>query len=234
MTLYGDGPPTDLEVVPTPKSPDGWQPYKLNDQAAVASTKGTRAICGIRRTTFLLLVIVAVLIVAGGIGGGVGGSIAVQKARNSAPDSSFVNPSLNLIQNVFKDVMLTLPVLLYSLPSSVNVTVTATAPTATQFPVTAPKLSCPQNNNTVYAAANGGKFVVTCNADAPNNDLAYFNNTSNLNDCIEHCAYYNRQGPSVPCVAAVLAPYVGDCWIKSLVGSKGPMAYWLAQECDDC
>src|SRR5580700_9452381 len=48
-----------------------------------------------------------------------------------------------------KNVVLTPPILLYSLSPGVTVTVTITAPTSAlpaQSPVTAPKLSCPMNN----------------------------------------------------------------------------------------
>ena len=43
-----------------------------------------KTICGLRRTTFGLVVVIVVLIVAGAVGGGVGGSIAVCNARKNS------------------------------------------------------------------------------------------------------------------------------------------------------
>jgi len=59
------------------------------------STPGTRqypgraaekTICGLRRTTFGLVAVIAVLIIAGAVGGGVGGSMAVKHSCKSGVD----------------------------------------------------------------------------------------------------------------------------------------------------
>jgi hypothetical protein len=43
--------------------------------------KSPPTICGVRRSTFWLAVILAIVVIAAAVGGGVGGSIAVQNAR---------------------------------------------------------------------------------------------------------------------------------------------------------
>ena len=105
----------------------------------------------------------------------------------------------------------------------------------TQSPVTAPTLECPDDNNAIYTAANGGRFTVICDENFPFNDLQMFNDTSTLNDCIEHCAYFNRLNPSIPCVGVVLAPFASDCWIKGYIGpGSSSNISWSATECTSC
>jgi hypothetical protein len=107
----------------------------------------------------------------------------------------------------------------YSSPPGVTITVTASASVPTESAVITPNLACPENNNTVYTATNGGKFAIICNENFPFNDLEKLNNTSSLNQCIEHCAYFNRLKPSIPCVGVVLTVFESLCWIKSAIGS---------------
>jgi hypothetical protein len=103
MDPYHDGlihnsPSDDPELLPGQQS----LPYvaKLQQQDVQAGepepeapAQTPRTICGIRRITFLLLVVIAILILVGAIGGGVGGSLAVQNARNSASTLGFVTSS---------------------------------------------------------------------------------------------------------------------------------------------
>lgn len=99
MDRYHDGlmynnPSTDPEVIPE-QPPLAYVPKQdqqnvFYPQSSIAPAQTDRTICGIRKITFLLLVIIVVLILAGAIGGGVGGSIAVQNARNSVSNSAFV------------------------------------------------------------------------------------------------------------------------------------------------
>jgi hypothetical protein len=115
--------------------------------------------------------------------------------------------------------------MIYSPPSSVVVEATTTVSVPalpTQSKSTAPELKCPDNNNTRYTAVNGGQqFNVVCDIDYPRNDLEHFNSTvtPNMDECIEHCAYYNKlNSPTSPCVGAVFKPFEGNCWIKRYIG----------------
>ena len=88
--LIRDSPHSALEVVPG--QPPLAYPEKQNtpydSQLWTAPAQNPKTICGIRRITFILLIIIVVLILVGAVGGGVGGSIAVQNARNSASNSA--------------------------------------------------------------------------------------------------------------------------------------------------
>jgi len=94
--LISDDPASDLEVVPEQQSTiyadKQQQEHMLYSQPIIAPAQNHRTICGIRRITFLLLVIIVVLIIVGAVGGGVGGSLAVKNAQNSALNSVFVTP----------------------------------------------------------------------------------------------------------------------------------------------
>ena len=120
----------------------------------------------------------------------------------------------------------------YSSLSSVTLTVTKSASILpTESAVTAPSLSCPDDNNTVYTATNGGKFTVLCDENFPNNDLETIYATSTLNECIEHCAYFNRLDPPIPCTGVVLSFLDSYCWIKSVLGPKSTANdSWSAME----
>lgn len=82
-----------LEVVPSTKDPaltstfyppSGYPQTDAGTWDNVSSLpqypQQPRLICGLRRTTFWLLVALAALIVVGAVGGGVGGSIAAKKS----------------------------------------------------------------------------------------------------------------------------------------------------------
>jgi hypothetical protein len=122
-----------------------------------------------------------------------------------------------------------------STPSAVTVTVTASTSTLpTQSPVTAAQLTCPDDNNTTYTAANGGQFTIVCDENFPNSDLQMIDNTLNLDDCIENCAYFNRLKPSVPCVGVVFTPSASYCWLKSYLGASSAGSDAWAAECIGC
>ena len=82
-----------LEVVPSTKdpaltttlyAPSEYPPTDTgtyyNASSLPQGSQQPRLICGLRRTTFWLLVVLATLIVVGAVGGGVGGSIAAKKS----------------------------------------------------------------------------------------------------------------------------------------------------------
>lgn len=117
--------------------------------------------------------------------------------------------------------------MVYSSPSIVTVSVTATTTSAlpTISKATAPALKCPDNNNTRYTPVNNpsSDFTIGCDIDYPFNDLEDFNSsvTLNMDDCIEQCAYFNKvNAPATPCVGAVFRPFETHCWIKRYIGTQ--------------
>lgn len=84
----GDGP-GELEVVREVNMPyfvasssSSMEYGKSSPLPVLGSETGNeRRICGLRRSTFFLSVVLVLVIVAAAIGGGVGGSIAVERAR---------------------------------------------------------------------------------------------------------------------------------------------------------
>lgn len=88
-TIVADG----LEPVPQSNYPEAVHPPPINEKGpspgpvaphrlplAFSPNAPEKRICGLRRTTFILLVLLALVIVAASVGGGVGGSRAVDGA----------------------------------------------------------------------------------------------------------------------------------------------------------
>lgn len=59
---------------------------KNSRQQDRVSASESRYICGLRTTTFWLLIVLLVVILAAGIGGGVGGALAHNQSHNSAKE----------------------------------------------------------------------------------------------------------------------------------------------------
>lgn len=105
MNRYSGQEPSDWGVASSPPqsghaywSPSQGSGYSYDKPAAYPSGAGAQGdylsrlepvdrddsprICGLKRWIFWLLVVLAVLIIAGAIGGGVGGSLAANKSSN--------------------------------------------------------------------------------------------------------------------------------------------------------
>ena len=70
-----------LEVVPNENLPQVVPGYKMNGMEPVPVDSGRgKTIFGLRRTTFILAALLALVIIGAAVGGGVGGSKAVSQA----------------------------------------------------------------------------------------------------------------------------------------------------------
>lgn len=63
-------------------------PYYAVEDVQPSATPKPR-VCGLRRPTFVLLLVIAFVVIAASVGGGVGGSLAVQNARSAPKYLSF-------------------------------------------------------------------------------------------------------------------------------------------------
>ncbi|KAI0521430.1 hypothetical protein F5B22DRAFT_596797 [Xylaria bambusicola] len=176
-------------------------------------------VCGVRRTTFLLSVALAVVIIVAAVGGGVGGSIAVNNAKSAC--NSHVAPDSNVA----------------AATTTVTATVTATgSPSSTTGIIVVPtgmvKLDCPGGLDNDMAITLGDKswtFKPTCDVDYSGGDfgavIAY-----SFHDCLQACAAHNSFSGKDECTAITYrtdqTKYIpsnyGNCWLKR---GDNPTAY---------
>ncbi|KAI1365627.1 hypothetical protein F5Y08DRAFT_303675 [Xylaria arbuscula] len=201
-------PSPGLELAPHPTKPWSQAPYYTP-----APTEHT--ICGVRRTTFLLSVALAVTIIAAAVGGGVGGSIAVQQAKSACISNSTSTSAPEANQAIST--------------TTITATVTTTAsPSSTTGPLVVPtgnvKLDCPGLNDDIAITLGDSSwiFTPTCDVDYHGNDfgavVAY-----SLEDCLRACAAHNSFSGEDECTTITFRTnqtyYIpsnyGNCWLKS-------------------
>lgn len=175
-------------------------------------------ICGLRKSRFWILVVVAVVVVIAAVGGGIGGALAsassnkgsnAKTADTSQPDgvnallSSFTSPSSSAAAAAAASSSLSLtasigPSLLSSTTSTPTmepkISVTATTivgPTSTIV------RDCPSSNDTLYDVTLGNtkmSFRKECGISIVGtgvNQNAVVKVVSSLDECIDLCAAYN-------------------------------------------
>lgn len=182
----------------TEKKPAG-DAYAYQDIAS-----SNRHICGLRRKTFwIVLAVVAVVVIGAAVGGGVGGALSNRSSASASASASASSSS---------GVSSTAPT--PTEPSSVSVTTTTlVGPTQTLL------RDCPSSDNTLYEVSFGAdqfEFRKMCSIKlAGNGDNVVSVKTANLDDCINRCANYNNEnrteiasGSSGVCNAV--------CWRHSL------------------
>ncbi|CZR61210.1 uncharacterized protein PAC_11106 [Phialocephala subalpina] len=207
--------------LPAP-SYDGSYGYQDQGQAPVKE----KSICGLRTTTFFLVLALILVILAAGIGGGVGGTMAVNNAKNSAKAS---NSTITTITT-------TITAIAASTTSGSASSTSSSAAASSTARVTVPTngtiaLSCPSLNNANLAVSltTTSTFTVTCGRDfvAINHvtDILAITVYS-IDDCAKACASYNRNLGSVGCVAATFNADLsqvplnfGTCWLKNGTGT---------------
>ncbi|KAI1075655.1 hypothetical protein F5B20DRAFT_558911 [Whalleya microplaca] len=204
-----------LEVAPNqpPLPPPTWdQPQ--TPQPLIPQPQ-ERTICGLRRTTFILLVALIVVIIAAAVGGGVGGSLAVQNARKSAASCASASGVNTVV-------------------STVTATAAATATgtgTATSDGLTVPtgvlKTDCPNldSNQVISLGTKSWTFAATCGTDYVGNDFGAVIVYS-FRDCLQACAAHNHFSGENSCTAATfranqteqIPKNYGNCWLKNGTG----------------
>ncbi|KAF2472336.1 uncharacterized protein BDR25DRAFT_302578 [Lindgomyces ingoldianus] len=189
--------------------------YDPDNNLPPYSQEKPRRICGAERRTFwIVLAIIAVLITAAAVGGGVGG--VVSKNKSSTPSSAqTTTPSLSSTSQISTGS--TTPT---STSTDIRSTTTLIGPTRTLA------RDCPSANNSIYDISYGSSSTMSwrklCNMNfrsvkrtPANPDNVVNTGTKSLNDCINLCASWDqtnqtliKSGKAFVCNAV--------CWINTL------------------
>ncbi|KAI0130291.1 hypothetical protein BJ170DRAFT_593803 [Xylariales sp. AK1849] len=185
--------------------------------------KPNEKLCGLARTTLILLVILAIVIIGAAVGGGVGGSLAVQNAKSQASNTG---------------VMLTSSLSTGVATPTTTLTDTSSAPstTATSF-VSVPTdnvsldLDCPNIGGTkrqITLGSDTWTFDMQCGVDYVGAGVDIIVITAySLDDCLKSCASFNMYAKSNERVgiefradlSAQVAVNYGNCWAKNSSGT---------------
>ncbi|KAL7911599.1 hypothetical protein GGI35DRAFT_294339 [Trichoderma velutinum] len=196
-------------VTPVASAPKQEGPYVVSAGAAIQEGQGGQGgqggrICGLRRTTFWLSIVLVVVIIAAAVGGGVGGSIAVQNARAAKQG-----------------------------PSSAAATTSSSSSAALPTTTDALPLDCPTIDGTttnLMVQSTSYPFKVDCSQDIRGGNLvtiiAYY-----FSDCMRACVGYNGDSTSTALLCKAvefnsnltyeLQNNVGNCWLKSSSTTTG-------------
>ncbi|KAF2626043.1 hypothetical protein BU25DRAFT_412281 [Macroventuria anomochaeta] len=204
---------SDLEVV-APSANDTYKyPYKspepipaysntASDTNKIAYESATyerptpARICGLRNRTFWIVVIAAIVVVAGAVGGGIGGALASRSSSNSKSSNS--NSNVEAPQSSAQSSSTTQTPTSSTPTSSTQIISTSTIVGPTNSPEPTLLRDCPSSNNSIYSVTYGStsyQFRKICN-----NAYLNVNGVSaqvqgvvkSLDDCIDRCAIYNR------------------------------------------
>jgi hypothetical protein len=177
--------------------------YGPNSNAMVHGQDQSRMICGLRKRTFWIIAIVALIILVAVIGGGVGGALALKKSDTkaeatqgtvSAGGTTTTAASIS-ISNAASASASNSASLSTPTPSPTSIqsfsTTTIVGATATIL------RDCPSSNNSLYTVNSSGmtqQFRKVCNAifvNAVGSDAMVMLPFATLNDCIAQCARFN-------------------------------------------
>lgn len=238
-------PESGLEVVPE-SSPYFQKSASLSPYGGAPNSAGQgkeeRKFCGLRRTTFILFVLLVLVTVIAAIGGGVGGSLAVKNAYDRGRvdaaaqldgDSSSSSPSPSSSSSPGSD---------SDSDSNSDPAEDGTSadpvtsgegfldlpPTIGRVPVDCPNLDA--TTHKVTPQSKTYTFKTTCGGDSDPgegdlNILAFL--SYRLSDCLRACASFNERGnaPNTTCRGVHFhanLQYVddkgGNCWLKKSVG----------------
>ena len=195
------GEHSDLEVVPPSENIDhakyayhspepvpaplhGEDTNKIPYQHAAHEQDRSRTICGLRKRTFWIALLAAVIIVAAAVGGGVGGALSSKSSSKDATPGPNPGAQSSGARN-----------------ASSAPTPTTSQPSITTSTLVGPSSTilrdCPSSNYTVYSATFGDtvmQFRKVCGnsiANANGQDNVAGRPVASLNDCINICAEYN-------------------------------------------
>ncbi|KAF2448904.1 hypothetical protein P171DRAFT_428895 [Karstenula rhodostoma CBS 690.94] len=195
--------------------------YALVGSEDRSAPESSPMICGVRRSTFWLAIILGVVVVAAAVGGGVGGSLAVSNAKSDAQSSNPVS-------------------------ARETVTVTATVcsasgsePTSTSISEDDPPYvprepwrvnsingSCPSPiiQNTHVDERSDDRYNCRESTDMGGYDIMWFT-AYTLQACVDACSTYNDANmTTTPCKGVALALDMrqqyyenggANCWLKS-------------------
>ncbi len=163
---------------PYTQPPFGEDTNKIHREGATHEQDRPRTIFGLRRTTFAIVAILALLVIIGAaVGGGVGGSLASKNNKKKTNDNIKLTPT---------------PTASPSTREAPSITTTSiVGPSATLL------RDCDSSNNTVYATTFGSstslwrKMCSNAYTNANGFDSVVAQQFNTLNDCINLCATYN-------------------------------------------
>lgn len=174
-------------------------------------------VCGLKRTTFWILVAAAIVIItAGALGGGLGGGLSrgretttsSQKPSEQSPPASSTSSTGDAVRNT----------------ASATATISAVVGTISGTAATLYR-DCPSSNDTMYNVEYNSttyQFRKLCNMQAViHGDHATYVNqaTSTLNDCINLCAAYNENNVTNASGNKVCSSV---CWRNGFVNDDWP------------
>jgi hypothetical protein len=185
----------DTHKVAIPPSESQEYGYGKNPNAMVHEQDQPRTICGLRKRTFWIVAIVALIILVAVIGGGVGGALASKKSDTKAETA----------QGSVGAGSTTTTAASASASNSVSSSTPTPSPTSTQsfstttiVGATATILrDCPSSNNSLYTVNSNGmthQFRKACDAtfvNAHGSDAMVVQSFASLNECITECAQFN-------------------------------------------
>ncbi|KAL3456236.1 hypothetical protein BJX64DRAFT_48207 [Aspergillus heterothallicus] len=208
------------ESYASPNANEGYPPMT----SVSLAQKQEKRICGLRKTTFLIVLLIALLVIGGAVGGGVGGSLA-NKGGSQSTTSSSSSPD----------------------NSTATASTTSTASETSSAPVTSGTTGmaenpCPGRNSTTYELSEDVWVTLLCNVDWPAGEEAADGNGTvmdlynmtvyTFDACLSQCMTYNEaiSGNGSACKAikydadltTALAHGSGNCWLKDRAGKYYP------------
>ncbi|KAI1842515.1 hypothetical protein JX265_012673 [Neoarthrinium moseri] len=195
--------------------------------------KKSNRICGLARSTLILLVILGVVVIAAAVGGGVGGTLAVQKAyaqgSSATTSSTTPAPTSSAVATASGEAAQT------QSPSSTTSSASGTAtsssfisvPTYGQLALDCPNIDSQQRE--IKLGQQTWSFTLHCGQDYNGAVDILAMTVYNLDDCLRGCASYNRNSASSNCVgvefsgnmASEVSANYGNCWLKNSTGKLG-------------
>ena len=159
-------------------------------------------VIGLRRSTFLLVFALAVVIIAAAVGGGVGGSMAVSKAKRDCLNGAGASPTHVSSGNNTGSAS----------PSASNPSYLTLPSTTIAWGLPTPSVALPDCSRGTYSTILAPEsFAIHCNSDNPGGDILWIV-TSDLYLCIEACGAWNSQpggsnnSVSTPCQGVLWFP----------------------------
>jgi hypothetical protein len=199
-------PHSDLEVVPKEEAlqaqkyayyaPEHHQNLETDThKVAYDSTKNIheaarqqKTICGMRRRIFWIVVILAIIAVAGAVGGAVGGALASKASRSNKTSNNANAAGASQPPRAGSSPVAT--------PTSAQPSTSVTT-TSIIGPSSTILRDCPSSNNTLYDFATGETkmtFRKACDIsflNANGYDSVVAKPVKSLNECIDSCAVFN-------------------------------------------
>ncbi|KAH0437487.1 hypothetical protein CcaCcLH18_03838 [Colletotrichum camelliae] len=215
------------------------QQYSQQSQQPVPTE---RRICGLRRTSFFLFVVLAAVIIAASVGGGVGGSLAVLRMKEQTQAEGQASAAAKATATdspVASSTMTSVPATGTITPTTDSTHTTANAasisiPTAGLVTTGDLQINCPNLTGRTMSVTVGGaksNYDTECNVDYTGDNVDVMTLVSyTLDTCMMACSSYNKNinGTSERCIGVqfngvidtMMKNYGGNCVLKKNTGTK--------------